>query len=218
MLTNEDIKYISDKIDVPKYDRAMMEYNNGRWRWEGKDFPRIPALIEFRKMVDELKLISKKMLILNDFDDPELEFIETDKIVSCVYDNNPSEYDLHIMDLDEKDFDFVMCNQTLEHLYNPYVCLKTINKHIRSGGYFYANVPSNNIPHSTPYHFFTGITSSGLGAMIVESGFEIVKLGQWGNSHNLIKLFTDGWIDYTKSIWDNDVDYPIICWVLARKL
>ena len=218
MLNKNSIDEIYKKLDIPKYDKPLLEYNNGNWKWENKDFSRVPTLIEFRKMVDELKLSSEKMLVINGTGDPELEFIPTKEVKHGVYIHEPELYDLHTMDLDEKDYDFLMCNQTLEHVYNPFVALKTMNKHLRMGGYCYITVPCNNIPHDTPMHFYTGFTAVGLGTFFVEGGFEIIKLGQWGNYKAVETMFTDDWADYRKSSWNNEEKCPITSWCLGRKI
>lgn len=218
MLTNEDIIRIHNKVDMPQYNDDVMKYNDGNWKWEGKEFSRVVSLIEFRKMMWGKNIPIKNMLTMNSTNDPELEYVNADNITSYDYLSNPELYDLHTMDLDKKDYDFFMSNQTLEHLYDPLGALKNVNRHLESGGYLYMNVPCNNIPHDTPVHFYTGFTSVGLGALVELSGFEIVNLGQWGNSNGLIKLFTEGWVDYTKSDWNNEKECPMVCWVLARKI
>ena len=71
-----------------------------------------------------------------------------------------------------------MLNQTLEHLYDPILCLNNVFNHMRTGGILYANVPAVNIPHLTPFHYYTGYTATGLGAVVKSAGFEILKIGQ----------------------------------------
>ena len=210
---------IHSKLYIPQYDETLTKYNDGQWEWENKAFTRITSLIEFRKMIKELGISSDKMLVMNGEGDSELEFITKEYVSYCNYVSNPDLYDLHTMDLDDKDFDFVICNQTIEHLYNPFVSVKNINSHMKMDGYFYATVPVNNMPHDTPIHFYTGFTAVGFGALVEECGFEVVKLGQWGNFEYLEKMFVENkWADYRQVSWKNDVTCPIDCWVLAKKV
>jgi len=217
MLSITDIRRIHEKVYIPMYDRPLIELDDGNWRWEGKAFSRIPCLIEFRKIVEELGLCPKNMLVLNGAHDPEIEYTPSDRIVHGSHDEDPLKYDLHTMDLEEKTFDFIMCNQTLEHLYNPFKAMEVIHSHLEEGGLFFANAPVNNIPHDTPFHFYTGFTAVGIGALMVESGFDILKLGQWGNLKYLQDMFKNKWLDYKESSWENDPKCPVECWVLARK-
>jgi hypothetical protein len=112
-----------------------------------------------------------------------------------------------------------MVNQTLEHLYNPILALQNIYNYMAVGGLFYANLPVCNIPHDTPIHYYTGITPTGLGAMLKLAGFSILKIGQWGNVAYFKQMFDNKWSDYTYSDNPgyNDMDCPLITWCLAVK-
>jgi SAM-dependent methyltransferase len=141
-------------------------------------------------------------------------------MINYNYDDDPYKYDLHTLDLNNKNFDFVMINQTIEHLYNPIVAIENIYKHLKKGGLFYTNVPSNNIPHSTPEHYYTGITPVGIGAMVKSAGFEILEIGQWGNKKYLNLMYNkNGWgdISYDSMPGKNEINCPLITWVLAKK-
>jgi hypothetical protein len=217
MLTETQVIGIYQSVEVPQYSEACTKYNNKNWKWENKDFPRIPSLIAFNDMVCEFNLLSKKMLTFNALSDPELEYLKTDLIHNILYDSDKIKNDIHSFNFADKDYDFVMVNQTLEHIYNPFKALANIHNHMCTGGYIYLNVPCVNIPHSMPNHFYTGFTATGLGALVTECGFKVLRLGQWGNMAYLTKLFIKGWTDFRENIWDNDKNCPIICWVLAKK-
>lgn len=225
-LKETDIVEIYEKYVKPnstgeyanRYVPLPLEKNIRNWKWEGKDFPRVIALLEFEKFVNEHNLASNKGLALNGID-PEWEILPHQEITSINYVDNPKLYDLHIMDLLDKDFDFVMVNQTLEHVYDPIRCLKNVYTHMRKGGILYFGVPANNIPHETPFHFYTGITPTGAGAIVRAAGFKILSIGQWGNFEYLRKIFTThSWPDY-RALKNrvNDSKCPVITWVFARK-
>lgn len=226
-LTEHDIMRIyNDFVNVNMTDEYCRRYvplplekNNLPYKWEGKDFPRIIALLEFERYVKEHHLESKKGLAFNGFD-PEWYYLKHHKIVRSDYDQHHDKYDLHILDLAEKDFDFVMVNQTLEHLYDPIKCLINIYNHMKPGGILYFNVPSNNILHSTPFHYYTGFTPVGAGALVESAGFKILSIGQWGNLEYLKKLFeTNKWPDYRQlqNPGVNEMIHPVIVWVFAIK-
>lgn len=210
---NETDEYKNRYVPLPVQDI------NDKWRWENKDFPRVISLLEFKKYMISYNFHFKNVLSFNGQDDPEYEFLKYDKITNYNYKDDIINYDLHNLNLKKKDFDFVMINQIIEHLYNPILCLKNIYKHLSCGGIFYANVPVNNIPHSIPEHYYTGVTPTGLGVMIKLAGFEILEIGQWGNVIYLNKLFKDGWSDYKYSdvSGQNDFNCPLITWILAIK-
>ena len=212
------INYTQEYIN--RYNPLPLEYNNKNWKWENKDVPRIPALLEFRRYSEKYNFNFKKVLSFNGQTDPEYEYLKYDYMYNCYYEDNSEKYDLHNLQLDQNDFDFVMLNQTIEHLYNPFLCIDNLYKYLKTGGYLYANVPSNNIPHSTPEHYYTGITPVGLGVMMKSSGFEILEIGQWGNKNYLNYIFKmNNWgdINYSSNPCINDLDCPLITWILVKK-
>ena len=207
-------------MDAHKYVPLPLHKNIKKWRWENKDFPRVIALLEFEEFLQQNNLSFEKVLCFNGDDDPEFEYLSyTDKHV-IHYERDPINNDLHNLSLPDRDYDFCMLNQTLEHLYDPIRCLKNIHDHLRSGGIFYANLPVINIPHMTPYHHYSGLTPTGLGCATEAAGFEIMSIGAWGNKEYTTKLFEDlSWPSYNTMINPglNDARYSVVAWVFGRK-
>ncbi len=227
-LSDEEIKSIYTKhVSVNftneyknRYVPLPMRKNNMPWKWEGKDFPRVIAVLEFERFVVENKISSEKALGINGTSDPEWDYLPKKTMIVTHYEENPEAYDLHSLDLKDKDFDFVMLNQTLEHVYDPIHCLQNIYQHMREGGILYLNVPSNTLLHNQPFHYFTGFTPIGLGATVALAGFKILSIGQWGNFEYLEKMHrTLTWPDYRqlKHPGLNNMDYPVITWIFAQK-
>jgi SAM-dependent methyltransferase len=217
---NKHVKINYNNEYYNKYVPTPLHLNNKKWRWEGKDVPRIPALLEFKEYSEKYNFNFEKVLSFNGDEDPEYEYINAKQIINYEYYADTVNHDLHTLNLKEHDFDFIMINQTIEHLYNPVLCIENIYKHLRSGGIFYANVPANNIPHGVE-HYYTGITPLGLALMTKSAGFEILEIGQWGNLDYLKHIFDkNNWGDYTYSNlpFYNDINCPLITWVLAKKL
>ena len=214
------IKPYMNKEYANRYVPLPMHKNNLPWHWEGKDFPRVIALLEFERFVHEHSISCKKGLAINEYD-PEWYCLHADQVIQIDYEKAPDTYDLHILDLEDKDFDFVMVNQTLEHLYDPLYCLQNIYRHMRFGGILYFNVPALNIPHATPFHYYMGFTPIGIGIMAQLAGFKILSIGQWGNREYLKKMFeTYDWPDYRqfKDPGYNDFAYPVITWIFCQKV
>ena len=227
-IDNEGIKKIYTKHVAVNYTKKYLlryiplplEKNSKDWKWEGKDFPRVISLLEFDKYIREHNLSFTKTLCINGSQDPEYEYVDCGGKTTIYYEDDPVNHDLHALNLNERDFDFIMLNQTIEHLYSPITCLQNVYKHMKSGGIMYANVPSNNIPHSTPYHYYTGLTPTGLGAITEAAGFKILSIGQWGNLDYLQKLYTLGkWPDYRmlNNPGINDFNNPVTTWIFAQK-
>lgn len=211
--SNDNAEYLNRYVPLPTHK------NSAQWQWESKDFPRVISILEFERFVIENKLTCNKGLAINGID-PEWRYIKYNEVKEISYTSDKDKYDLHYLKLDQKDFDFVMVNQTLEHLYDPIKCLRNIYKHMKKGGILYFNVPANNIPHEVPFHYYTGFTPVGIGVMVKTAGFKILHIGQWGNLEYLKQMHsTLSWPDYIYSSNPgvNDLRYPLVTWIFAIK-
>ena len=207
-----------------RYHPLPTEKNNKDWKWEDKDFPRVISLLEFERYINKYDFQINKLLLFNGRQEPETEYLEGryKQILNINYEDNPEKYTLYNLQINHNNFDFVMLNQTLEHLYDPIKCLNNIKKYMATGGYLYINVPACSVPHSEPFHFYTGYTPMGLAAVAYEAGYEILEMGQWGNKEYLGRLFgitgQRWWADYTKltNPGINEIENPVITWGLFR--
>jgi SAM-dependent methyltransferase len=81
----------------------------------------------------------------------------------------------------------VLFAQTLEHLYDPVLCLRNLYDALAPGGYLFTSVPHLNHQHMG-MTFFSMPTPMGLGVWATSAGFEVLKIGVFGNEqyiHNL---------------------------------
>lgn len=223
-----DIEYIYQKFLKPKhnldylnkYSELPLHSNNKNWKWENKDFPRVISLLEFESFISENNFFFDNVLSINGIDDPEYQFINYKNITNYNYLDDTEKYDLHTLDLEEKNFDFFMCNQTLEHVYDPCLVLRNINKHLKKNGILYCNVPSFNMAHDTPHHHYIGFTPVGLGCIVQQAGFEIIDIGFWGNTDYInFMMNNNDWPDYRKiSNYSSEINKEVISWVFAKKI
>lgn len=206
-----------------RYVPLPLEKNNKRWKWEGKDFPRVISLLEFESYIEKYNFQIDKLLLFNGEQDPEIEYLKGryKSYLNVNYEDNEKKYDLHNLQLKQNNFDFCILSQTLEHVYNPSLCLKNIKKYLADDGYLYINVPACNAPHSEPFHYYIGYTPMGLAALAEENGYNIKEIGQWGNEEYLVKLWTrnPGWSEYRQleNPGINEIENPVITWALLQK-
>jgi SAM-dependent methyltransferase len=229
VLTEKDIQQIYKKFILSKNNKEYLSrYKklptnpNKNWDWGGKALCRIFAVLEFKKFIDDNNLYFDKILSLNGSKDPEYEHLRYNKKVNYNYNDDKINYDLHNLNLPQKDFDFFMSNQTLEHVYDPVKVVKNIYKHLKKGGVVYMNLPAVNVPHSTPFHHYTGITPVGLGCIFQSAGFKILDIGFWGNAtyHNYIfnQYGSPQWPDIKKlTNYVSHIDRPVVTWIFAQK-
>ena len=224
---------------LERYTPLPINKNVQRWKWEGKAFPRVITILEFARMVETYAIQPKKLLMYNGHaeGDPELAYIHPAAITRVDYDPASGKNDLQRLDLTKKDFDFILFSQTLEHAYNPLLALANLYNHLLPGGYLFTSVPVVNIPHSTPFHHYTGFTPVALGTLCYTVGFDIIEIGQWGNLKYINMMFNNrAWPDYLhlpKGIRSrfalkfplsifldglrNQFDNPVDTWILAQK-
>ena len=191
-----------------------------QWNYDYQnfDFPRVWCILDFKDWMEKYNLSNVDTLGVTCLGDPELEFI---KGKSTVHIDFPP-YDLHtISNSFTKQFNFFLFSQTLEHLYNPYVAVKSIYETIKPGGYVFTSVPTLNIPHMMPKHF-SGFTPIGLATLFTVCGFDVVEIGQWGNHDYITKLFGEQtWPGYnrlqTNGRVTNEENNACQCWILARR-
>jgi len=193
-------------------------FSHPLYKWDTRDYPRAMAILDFRDWIEKHGIISKNMAYTHP-DDPELKLIKYENSTSLVYDPNKNIGDLHLLN-DQKKYDFFLFNQTLEHLYNPYVSVKNIYNSMIDGGYVFTSVPTINIPHSTPIHF-NGLNPMGLSMLFKTCGFEIIETGQWGNNEYINSIFTNhswpGYSGLSESGRKNQELNVVSCWILAKK-
>jgi len=174
--------------DTPEYCERYQGYDF-RERFGSKlaemEFPRIIILLEFERLLEKHGIAhARKVLMLNGgpTGDPELQRLTYDHVDAADYEADPRRYDLHRPEFAASDYDFVILSQTLEHLYDPVEALGHLYAAMAPGGYIWASTPTVSQQHSLPNHFATGFTPIGMACLFAHTGFEVVEIGQWGNS------------------------------------
>jgi SAM-dependent methyltransferase len=228
--SSADIRNIYFKYYLP--DSYFLKNNNVvpkekifPWKNEidmhNMDYPRINIMLDFIEWVNKYNLKTPKKVLTTSINECELNFINPLETCYYIYNENTNEGDLHLLNINKKidNVDFIIIGQTLEHVYNPSICLKNIFDTLIPGGYFFTSVPTYNIPHCIPYHYYH-FTLMGLIMSMLQAGFEIVELGQWGNIDYINKLTAHscwpGYYSLDKPII-NDRNNPCQVWCLVRK-
>jgi SAM-dependent methyltransferase len=201
-----------------KYEKILNFILPGRY----VDFPRRWTVLDFIEWTHKHNINLVDKLLITGIDQ-EMAYLKYNKVTMMDYNVDPIKYDLHIFDLPEKDYDFCLFSQTLEHLYNPQLAMERIYEHIKPGGYVFTSVPTNNIPHLTPIHF-QHFTPMGLAILFISTGFEVLEIGQFGNKRYIEYIFEKLWYPTYEEIIDkdglipNDPAHVCQCWILAKKI
>lgn len=75
---------------------------------------------------------------------------------------------------ENQSFDSVVCNQTIEHIFNPDEILQEINRVTKLGGIFMLSVPFVWDEHEQPYDY-ARYSSFGLSFLLQKYGFKIIR-------------------------------------------
>jgi len=201
-----------------RFNPFPIELNIQNWKWEGKDFPRIPCILDFKEWVKKHQINHINQLLVTDDLDPEVEFLNYTSIDCVPYSGGKG--DFHTINL-EKEYDFILFSQTIEHLYNPFLSMWNLYHHLKPGGFLFTSMPVINIPHMVPFHF-NGYTPIGLCMLMKSVGFEVLELGYWGNNDYINKLFTNkNWPSYEDLLVDGNIKHDkgseAQTWILVQK-
>ena len=117
--------------------------------------------------------------------------------------------------------DLVLANQVWEHLDRPFEATLNVLEMLRPGGYFWLAVPFFIPFHAAP-NDCSRWSARGLRNLLIECGFDPngIRAEQWGNRHAARRNLEPDWppvYDPATDDLENDPDFPICAWALARK-
>lgn len=182
---------------------------------------RVASLFDFKDWIEKYNLKNVSNLLITCKDDPEVNYINSNNTTVCHYDTDKN-FDLHNLNLDFKSYDLIIFNQTLEHLYNPFIVVEKLYEHLKPGGFLYTTIPTINVPHMLPFHFW-GITPIGACMLFKSAGFKIMECGFWGNFNYVEFIFKTGdWPNIEKMLktengMNNDSTCQSQTWILVQK-
>lgn len=87
--------------------------------------------------------------------------------------------DLVCLPFEDKAFDLALCLEVLEHLPEPLVTLREIQRVLRPGGRLYFSVPMTWHQHQKPHDYYR-YTSFGLRYLFEQAGFRVEELRSTG--------------------------------------
>jgi hypothetical protein len=210
LLSNDNIDFLNKTIP------PTIDFN---YTWDNRDFSRIRTVLDFNEWVIKYNIVSENLAYTYE-NDPEMNILKYNNKTLIEYDYITFNGDLHNLN-DINKYDFFLFNQTLEHLYNPFLSVKNIYNSLSDGGYVFTSVPTVTIPHSTPIHF-NSFTPMGIYMLFKSCGFQVLEIGQWGNYEYISKLFNNhNWPGYKHLSQEgikNEDRNCVGCWILAKKI
>ncbi len=80
--------------------------------------------------------------------------------------------DLHKIPVEDKRFSLIICNQVLEHVKNPFVVVKELERICKPGGFLFFSVPFYYPEHMIPYDYYR-YTRYGAKLLAEQAGFDV---------------------------------------------
>jgi SAM-dependent methyltransferase len=177
---------------IKKYDA---EYGGGLSN--SFNYSRVVSLAHFKRNVDKFNLSEQDSVGVISGSDKELElnFLRFKNFKSLSFEKN-REYDL---DKDwtqqpSEEFSFTMCNQVLEHVFNPHQAFKNLVHHTKVDGYIYITIPTVNCIHGEPHFYSSGFHPRFLERIGLENNLEVLDIGWWGSFKYMINAVGKRWL------------------------
>jgi SAM-dependent methyltransferase len=102
-------------------------------------------------------------------------------------------YDGKTLPFEDKSFDSIITNQVFEHVFNPHIFLKEINRVTKIGGQMLMTVPFVWDEHEQPFDY-ARYSSFGLKHILAEEGFKIIEQRKSNNGITVIFQLLNAYI------------------------
>jgi hypothetical protein len=160
------------------------------------NFPRVVQLatLNFYLESNSLTSFDSVAVVSGSLDEPELNLFKYNKIKTFNF-SEDRQYDLD-NSWDKSNipgYDFVICNQVLEHVFNPHQAFKNLISITNSGGYIFVSIPTINRVHGEPYFYSSGYHSRFLTRLGVENNLKILDQREWGSVKYLLHTVSGYW-------------------------
>ena len=110
-------------------------------------------------------------------------------------------YDGNIFPFPAQEFDAVLCNQVLEHVFNPNEFLGEISRVMKPGAKMVLTVPFIWDEHEQPYDY-ARYSSFGLKALLERNGFRILKQEKLGADVSTLFQLTNAYLYKITEQWN----------------
>jgi hypothetical protein len=170
--------------------------------YEGKvsgfyNYPRVVSLAWLESLLTARGLKSQDSVgvISGSAQEPELKLISYTALEVLSFDLD-RQYNL---DTDwstqaPRNFGFTMCNQVLEHVFDPHRALRNVVHHTRPGGLIFISIPTINCIHGEPYFYSSGFHPRWLERLALANELAVLGLSHWGTYKYMLHAVTGTWL------------------------
>lgn len=115
-------------------------------------------------------------------------------------------YDGYKFPYEDQKYDSVLCNQVLEHIFNPDEFLQEINRVLKINGQLLLTVPFVWDEHEQPYDF-ARYSSFGLKSLLEKNGFIIIKHEKIGCDATILFQLTNAYLFKVTKSWPKLINF-----------
>ena len=160
------------------------------------NYSRVVSMTWFNKTMNSRGLAEQDSVgvISGSADELELRLIRPKRVTVLAFDGSPT------FDLDESwhdqvplGFSLTLCNQVLEHVFDPHLAFRNLLHHTRSGGLVYITIPTINCIHGEPYFYSSGYHPRFLERLANKHDLEIIGIGAWGTPKYMVHAVSGRW-------------------------
>ncbi|WP_148815550.1 class I SAM-dependent methyltransferase [Campylobacter concisus] len=163
----------------------------------------------YKNIIDLVPNLKGKLLDIGCGTKPYQDLCKVDEYVGIEIDDEGNRnhsfadvlYDGKNIPFDNKNFDSVLTSQVFEHVFNPDVFLREINRVVKIDGILLMTVPFIWDEHEQPYDY-ARYSSYGLKHILKKNGFDIIEFKKSGDGLEVIFQLLNSYI-FKKTITKN---------------
>lgn len=187
------------KVSPEEVQRFIVQYDEvfGGRLSSFYNFPRVVTLTWFEKIVTALGIVEQEHVgvVSGSADEPELKLLKPQRVTLLNFDNDPRyDLDLSWADQSSQNFSLTVCNQVLEHVFNPHQAFQNLMHHTREGGLIFVTIPAINCVHGEPHYYSAGYHPRFLARLASANGLNLIGLSSWGSIKYMAHAVTGTWL------------------------
>ena len=187
LLEGNKHKFNSDHSQIEQWIKSQ-DSKFGRSLKRKHGYNRVVSMFDFDKLskLENFRNIDKLCIVSGPKDELETNFINANEIFTTSLEDgydlteNWSEGGFKNKDI-LNSFDFVMCNQVLEHVPDPIKAFNNLILLAKPGAYIWVSIPVINRIHDEPNFYSSGYHPRYLKFLADNSKLETIHIGTWGS-------------------------------------
>jgi hypothetical protein len=186
-VTPEEVQQFIARHDEAYGGRLSSFYN----------YSRVVSLTWFEKIVAALNIAEQEYvgIVSGSTDEPELRLLKSRRITLLNFDSDPRyDLDLSWSDQASENFSLTLCNQVLEHVFNPHQAFRNLIHHTRNGGLIFVSIPAVNCAHGEPNYYSAGYHPRFLARLAQANNLNLVGLSSWGSIRYMVHAVSGTWL------------------------